>query len=249
MSRKIASGAKVCWMSSRQRGIYEDRREARKLAELMVAIAKRVDRRAVALISDMNQPLGCAVGNALELIEAIETLQGGGPEDFLEHCLVVAGHLLVLGGIVEDEGQGRILAERAIQDGSAWERFRRLVISQGGDVNVIDKPSLLPQARLIDTEPAERSGYIAGIDACIVGETVNTLGGGRIRKEDKIDYSVGVIIYRNVGDFIDKGQPLFRIHANNEKRLEEARIRLKEAHQWSDTPVDRLPLFYDVIKS
>jgi pyrimidine-nucleoside phosphorylase len=251
MSKKIAGGAKGILLDVKvgNGAFMETVEEARKLAELMVAIARRVDRKAVALISDMNQPLGCAVGNALELVEAIETLHGDGPDDFLEHCLVVSGHLLVLGGIVENDGQGKILAERAIRDGTAWERFRRLVIAQGGDVSYVDEPSRLPKAMLIETEPVQQSGYVAGIDARLVGETVITLGGGRTRKEEMIDHSVGVMIYRNVGDFVNQGEPLFSIHANDEKRLEEARIRLKEAHIWSDKPVIRLPLFYDVIKN
>jgi pyrimidine-nucleoside phosphorylase len=124
-----------------------------------------------------------------------------------------------------------------------------LVIAQGGDVAYIDEPSRLSKARWIETEVAERSAYVAGIDARLVGETVISLGGGRTRKGEDIDHSVGVIITRNVGDFVEKGQPIFKIYANDEERLEEGRIRLREAHNWSDLPVDRLPLFYEVIKN
>jgi pyrimidine-nucleoside phosphorylase len=251
MCKKIAGGANGILLDVKvgNGAFMRTVEEARELAELMVAIAQRVDRKAIALISDMNQPLGCAVGNALELIEAIETLQGGGPEDFLEHCLIVAAHLLVLGGVAEDEDHGKSLASRAIQDGSAWERFRRLVIAQDGDVAYIDEPSRLLKAHFKEIENTNRSGFIAGIDACMVAESVIALGGGRRLKGDKIDHSVGVIINRNVGDFVETGQPLFQIYANDEAKLEEARIRLNDAHSWSDNPVERLPLFYDVIKS
>jgi pyrimidine-nucleoside phosphorylase len=251
MSKKIAAGAKgiVLDVKVGNGAFMRTVEEARELAVSMVAIADRVDRKAVALLSDMNQPLGCAVGNALELLEAIETLHGDGPADFLEHCLVVGSHLLVLGGLAEDEEHGKSLVERVIKDGNAWDQFRRLVIAQGGDVAYIDEPSRLSKARWIETEVAERSAYVAGIDARLVGETVISLGGGRTRKGEDIDHSVGVIITRNVGDFVEKGQPIFKIYANDEERLEEGRIRLREAHNWSDLPVDRLPLFYEVIKN
>jgi pyrimidine-nucleoside phosphorylase len=251
MSKKIAGGANGILLDVKagNGAFMETVQEARELAELMVEIADRVDRKAIALISDMNQPLGCAVGNALELIEAIETLQGGGPDDFLEHCLIVAAHLLVLGGVAEDEEKGKSMAKNAIRDGSAWDRFRRLVIAQGGDVSYIDEPSRLPKAHFNEIEITNRSGFIAGIDACMVAESVIALGGGRRLKGDKIDHSVGVIINRNVGDFVETGQPLFQIHANDEAKLEEARLRLNDAHRWSENPVERLPLFYDVIKS
>lgn len=251
MSKKIAAGANGILLDVKvgNGAFMKTIEEAKNLAELMVAIAARVNRKAIAIISDMNQPLGCAVGNALELIEAIETLQGGGPADFIEHCNTVAANLLVLGGVAENEDQGKFMAEKAIKDGSAWDRFRRLVIAQGGDISYVDYPSKLATARFKQIEYANRSGFIAGIDARMVGETVIELGGGREFKGDEIDHSVGVIIYKNVGDFIEKGQPLFQIQANSESSLEEARINLVGAHSWNDKPVERLPLFYDVIRS
>lgn len=251
MSKKIAGGAKGILLDVKvgKGAFMKNVEEACKLAELMVAIAEGADRKAVALISDMNQPLGCAVGNALELKEAIETLQGGGPQDFLEHCYFVAAHLLVLGEVAEDDVEGKSLVEAAIKNGSAWEKFRRLVIAQDGDVAYIDEPSRLPVARLIETVTAEWGAYVAGIDAGQVGETVVELGGGRARKEDKIDHSVGVIIHRNVGDYVEAGEPIYTIHANDDKLLEQARKQLDEAHTWSDEPVEQLPQIYDVIKS
>jgi pyrimidine-nucleoside phosphorylase len=214
----------------------------------MVSIAKLTGRKAIALLSDMNQPLGNAVGNTLELVEAIQTLHGKGPADFREHCLTVASVMLTLGGISVDEDQGRLMADESIDHCRAWEKFRALVAAQGGDVTYIDNPELLPRARLIDQIPAQRSGYLAGIHARLIGEASVLLGAGRNKKGDTIDHAVGVLIHHKVGDWVEEGQPLFTIHANDEGRLAEARRILIEAHTWSNVEVERLPLFYDVIR-
>jgi pyrimidine-nucleoside phosphorylase len=215
---------------------------------MMVSIAKLADRKAIALLSDMNQPLGHAVGNALELREAIGTLHGDGPGDFLEHCLVVAGYMLALGGISQDEKVGHQFAGKTIKNGRAWERFRELVVVQGGDVIYIDEPARLPSAAIIETTQAPRYGYISGINARVVGRTVCSLGGGRERKDDPIDHAVGVIIHNKVGKWVEAGDPLFTIHSDDRGGMEEARMRLLDAHSWSDDPIEPLPLFYGVVK-
>ncbi len=165
----------------------------------MVDIARHAGRKAVALIADMNQPLGVAVGNALEVREAIRTLHGEGPQDFHEHCLVVAAQMLVLGEIAENEREGRQLAEQAIESGRAWERFRALVAAQGGDVAYIDEPQRLPTAPNIEEVASPRSGYINQIHARIVGETAVLLGAGREKKGDPIDHAVGIEIFHKRG--------------------------------------------------
>ena len=212
MSKKIAAGAQAIVLDVKvgTGAFMETLPEARQLAELMVAIGRLSGRKVVALLSDMNQPLGNAVGNALEVNEAIDTLQGGGPADFREHCLVVASHLLVVGRKAVDIDEARRMAETTLQDGIAWQQFRRLVTSQGGEVSVVDKPALLPQAPLVETVAAERSGYLLGIDAREVGETSVELGAGRARKEDPIDHAVGIVIHHKVGDHIGKG--IYRLH-------------------------------------
>ena len=250
MSKKIAAGAQAILLDVKvgEGAFMKTQEDARTLAEMMVSIAKLADRKAIALLSDMNQPLGHAVGNALELREAIETLHGDGPGDFLEHCLVVAGYMLALGGISRDEKVGRQLAGKAIKNGRAWERFRELVVVQGGDVSYIDEPARLPSAALIETIQAPRYGYISGINAREVGRTVVSLGGGRARKDDPIDHAVGVIIHNKVGKWIEAGDPLFTIHADDRGGMEEARMRLLDAHSWSDDSVKPLPLFYGVVE-
>lgn len=250
MSKKIAAGAQAIVLDVKvgTGAFMETLPEARQLAELMVAIGRLSGRKVVALLSDMNQPLGNAVGNALEVKEAIDTLQGGGPADFWEHCLVVASHLLVVGRKAGDIDEARRMAETILQDGIAWQQFRRLVTSQGGEVSVVDKPALLPHAPLVETVAAERSGYLLGIDAREVGETSVELGAGRARKEDPIDHAVGIMIHHKVGDHIGKGEGLFTIHANDLSKMVAARKRLLAAHQWSDHPVEPLPLFYGIVE-
>jgi len=249
MSKKIAAGAQgiVLDVKIGLGAFMQTKDEAHTLATRMVEIADLAGRKAIALLSDMNQPLGHAIGNALEVQEAIETLRGGGPEDFREHCLVVASHMLVLGGIADNEAAARRMAESAIRDGSGFARFRQLVNAQGGDASYLDHPEKLPAAPLVETVPAPRSGYLSQIHARKIGEAVVTMGGGRERKEDTIDHAVGVVIHKKVGDYTEKGQPLFTLHANSPQSLEEARNRILAAHQWSDSPVEPLPLFYGVI--
>jgi len=250
MSKKIAAGAQAILLDVKigLGAFMQTEANARILARRMVDIAKLAGRNAVALLSDMNQPLGYAVGNALELKEAIVTLHGGGPPDFKEHCLSVASHLLILGEISASETAARQIAETALRDGRAWARFRDLVIAQEGDVSFIDHPEKLPLARYIEEVQAPRSGYLRQINARIIGETAVELGGGRAQKGDPIDYAVGIIVHHKVGDFIEGDQTLFTFHANDETLLNEARERLLSAHLWSDDPVEPLPLFYGIVK-
>lgn len=250
MSKKIAAGAQAIVLDVKVGcGAFMTSLEAGQvLAETMAWIAKLSERKAVALLSDMNQPLGYAVGNSLEVQEAIQTLHGAGPADFQEHCLVLAGHMLELGGLVPDEHAGRVLAEQALRQGKAWQHFRELVQAQGGDLRYIDEPENFPKAAFIETVVSPRSGYLQGIHARIVGETAVLLGAGRAKKGDPIDHSVGIVVHHKVGDYLNEGQPLFTVHANQPEALAQARQALLEAHTWSDEPVDPLPLFYGLVK-
>ncbi len=249
MSKKIAAGAQAIVLDVKvgQGAFMTNLADARKLARLMVKIGKMVGRKTVAIISDMNQPLGQAVGNSLELQEALDTLSGGGPADFKEHCLVVSGYMLALGGLVKNRIQGRNVAEAAIESGKSLARFRDLVIAQGGDVSYVDHPARLPKAPLIVDIAAPQSGCLREIDACMIGETAVLLGGGRERKGDPIDYSVGVVVYHKVGDKVERGERLFTIHANDQKKLELATQKLLAAHRWGTDPVKPLPLYYGTI--
>jgi pyrimidine-nucleoside phosphorylase len=162
MCKKIAAGAQAILLDVKTGlgAFMQTLDEARKLAELMVNIGRLAGRQTVALLSDMNQPLGHAVGNALEVVEAIETLHVSGPADFREHCLHVSAHMLLLGKRAKDLDEGRRMAERSIADGSAFEKFRVLVQTQGGDVSFVDDPDKFPKAKLVDVVKAPRSGFI-----------------------------------------------------------------------------------------
>ena len=250
MSKKIAAGAQSIILDVKVGvgAFMKTLPDARKLAEMMAAIGRLSGRKVIALLSDMNQPLGHAVGNALEVREAIDTLHGSGPDDFKEHCLVVASHLLVIGDQAATLDEARDLAEKTLINGKAWQRFRKLVMSQDGNVRYVDEPDRLPSAPLIETINSERSGYLSWIDAREIGETSVELGAGRARKEDLIDHAVGVVVHHKVGDYLKTGEELFTIHANDPEKMTAARIRLLAAHRWSDSPCESLPLFYGVIQ-
>jgi pyrimidine-nucleoside phosphorylase len=246
MSKKLAAGADaiVLDVKTGNGAFMKTLEDAETLAEAMVRLGSQAGRRVVALISDMNQPLGWAVGNALEIREAISTLHESGPADFREHCLVVAAEMLMLGGKADDANAALTLAMETLTSGDAWHKFMEMVEAQGGDVRYIEEPELLPQAKLIEPVPAPRSGYLASVDAAEVGMAVVDLGGGREEKGDPIDHSVGLIVHYKVGDLVKKNTPLFTIHANDEENLAAARECVLAAHTFSNTPVHRLPLFY-----
>jgi pyrimidine-nucleoside phosphorylase len=193
----------------------------------------------------MNQPLGNAVGNSLEVIEAIDMLKGRGPEDFAEHCLYVSAHILVLGKRAGDLSEARTMAEKSIADGSALEKLRVLVVAQNGDVSYIDDPSKFPKAEFIEVVLSPQNGYLSEVQARAVGEAAVTLGAGRAKKSDPVDHAVGFVIHHKVGDQVQAGEPLFTVHANDEDKLAEAREAVLAAHRFNDHPVDKLPLFYN----
>jgi pyrimidine-nucleoside phosphorylase len=246
MSKKIAAGAQAILLDIKVGvgAFMETLEEARTLAHWMVDIGKLAGREVVTLLSDMNQPLGQAVGNALEVVEAIDTLHGGGPVDFHEHCLHVSTHMLVLGRRAANLESGRRMAKAAIASGAAFEKFRLLVRAQGGEVTYVDNPQKFPKAKFVEVVKANRSGYLSQIHARIIGEAAVTLGAGRAKKDDPVDHAVGFVIHRKVGDFVEGEQPLFTIYANDSARQAEVRESLRAAFGWSDQPVPPLPLFY-----
>jgi pyrimidine-nucleoside phosphorylase len=246
MSKKLAAGADAIVLDVKvgSGAFMKTLEEAEKLAEALVRLGHQVDKRVVALISDMNQPLGWTVGNALEVREAISTLHEAGPPDLREHCLAVAAEMLILSGKAADANAALTMAIKTLASGAAWHKFRDLVRAQGGDVRYVDGPTRLPKARFIEPVPAPRSGYLAAVNAAEIGVAVMELGGGREKKGDPIDHSVGVIVHYKIGDLVQKDTPLLTIHANDEEKLAAARERLLAAYTFSDTPVQRLPPFY-----
>jgi len=249
MSKKIAAGAHAIVLDVKvgQGAFMRTLEEARQLAEVMVSIGRLSGRRVIAVLSPMDQPLGNAVGNALELKEAVEMLHGVGPEDYRYHCLHLAAYMLILGGLAKDIPEGIGMAERAINDGSGFAKFRELVLAQGGDVRVIDDLKRLPKAAFVESVYAENGGWASVVDAKEVGETSVALGAGREQKGDLIDQAVGIIVKVKVGDAVDKGQVLFEVHANDPRKLQQAKERLKNAVKIVNRPVEKPPYFHGVI--
>ena len=249
MSKKIAAGAPAIVLDVKV-GVGAFMRtveQAVELAQSMVQVGRLANRRVVALITDMNQPLGHAVGNALEVREAIETLRGGGPQDFREHCLLVAGHMLSLARQSEDLQTSTQMIEASLDNGSAYDKFKELVAAQGGDVNVVDDPDLLPRASVVETVAASRKGYLERIQTEEIGLTAMELGAGRAVKGQAIDHSVGVVVHRKIGDRVERGDALFTVHANGEDQRDAAVKRLVQAISFSDETVEPPPHLYQVI--
>ncbi len=252
MSKKLASGAKAIVLDVKvgEGAFMKTVEEARALAQIMVEIGVGAGRAMVALLSDMNQPLGCAVGNALEVREAIETLRGGGPADLREHCLTVAAHMVRLGRRdTRPDAFQATLAEltHLLDSGAGLAKFRELVQAQGGDVRQVDEPERLPQARHQQVMAAEQSGYVAWVSALKVAQATLELGAGRARKTDTIDPAVGVVVHKKVGDMVTAGEPLFTVYANDAERQARARGILAGAVTVSAEPQAPLPAFYDTI--
>ena len=249
MSKKIAAGAHaiVLDVKAGNGAFMKEIPQAKKLAEQMVAIGDLSGRKVRAVISDMNQPLGMAVGNAVELVEAVNTLRGEAPADFKEHCLLIASQMLLLGEKAPDLDAARKLAEKTLANGSAWQKFHEWIHVQGGDVNFIDHPEKIPVAPFRLEVRSPQSGYLAQVHAQQIGETAVELGAGRIKKSDPIDLSVGILVKVKVGDFVEKGTVLFVVLAQNESAANKAATSLQNALEWTDEKNEPLPLFYDVI--
>ncbi|MFN2134521.1 MAG: thymidine phosphorylase [Candidatus Promineifilaceae bacterium] len=249
MSKKLAGGADgiVLDVKAGCGAFMQTVDDARDLARIMVDIGVDAGRRTVALISDMNQPLGYAVGNALEVKEALDTLHGGGPEDFWRHARKVAGYMLLLAGKGETIEEAELLATAARANGQALAKFREMVIAQGGDVSEIDDPRRLPQARYVSDLVIDHDGYIAAMDTAALGWASVDLGAGRLLKGDTIDHAVGFLLTTKVGDKVSAGQVIGEVHANDEQKMAEAQAQIGAAITVSDKPIEPLPAFYGVV--
>jgi pyrimidine-nucleoside phosphorylase len=250
MSKKFAAGAQaiVLDVKTGNGAFMTTLKDARELAELMVAIGRNSGRKTVAVISDMNQPLGYAVGNALEVREAIETLRDDGPPDLREHCLKMAGYMLHLSGKVDSVSVGSELASKTLKDGTAFQELLKMVSAQGGDTKYVDNPEQLEIAKIISTVKSSQDGFLSRMDAINIGKAAVMLGAGRERKNDPIDLAVGIVVHQKVGSRINTGDPLFTIHANNPEKVNSAS---EEALAGIDITIEKsptLPLHYDFIE-
>lgn len=238
MSKKLAEGidALVLDVKVGSGAFMKSEEDAAHLADLMVETGARMGKRVVALITDMDQPLGRAVGNSLEVIESIEILEGRGPVDLRELCLELAGWMFELGGCVASLAEGKDLAAKQIVSGRAKEKFREIVRLQGGDARVADAPERLPKAARTFEAVSGGDGYVAAIECEQIGVACLALGGGRAKKEDSIDPAVGLIIHKKVGDPVRKGEALCTLHYNDAARLAEARRLAETAYRLGPEP-------------
>ena len=252
MSKKLAAGASgiVLDVKAGIGSFMKTPDEARTLATAMVRIGVDAGRDMVALLSDMNQPLGAAVGNALEVSEAVLTLRGKGPADIHDHCVEIAAHMLRLAGQGEsrtDLAETRQEVDRALRSGGGYESFGRMVAAHGGDLRQIEDLSQLPQAKLRYSLLARDSGHVAMVAADKVAWAALALGAGKATKEDVIDHAVGIEVHANVGNEVATGDLLMTVHANDDGRLQAALDLLAGAVEYSAGPVPRLPLFHGVV--
>ena len=250
MSKKLAEGidALVLDVKTGSGAFMKNEEDAVFLAELMVETGERMGKTVVALITDMDQPLGNMIGNSLEVVEVIEILRGEGPADLRLLCLELAGWMLHLGGVSNTVAEGKKQSERLIASGKAFEKFRQMVELQGGDPRTIDNPNKLPQAGHTMTLSSPRSGYLASLQCEQVGTACVVLGGGRERKEDSVDPTVGIALHKKVGDSVSAGEPLATIYYNSEERAAGSRQLLQQSYQITESlPHGKRPLIHRVI--
>ncbi|MBR4635618.1 MAG: thymidine phosphorylase [Clostridia bacterium] len=252
MSKKIASGADaiVLDVKTGNGAFMETPDEARKLAKEMVAIGRNVGRRTVAIITDMNRPLGMAIGNGLEMREAIEVLQGKVPYDdpLVQVSFTLAKHLLRLSGIVEDPEDAIPMLKAAIESGEGLKRLRDMLEAMGGDPRFVDEPNMLVRvARIVPVYP-NKSGFIGKIDAKLIGTSALMIGAGRAKVTDRIDPAVGILMKKRYGDAVSDNEPFAYMYVNDETNYEEAVKKLLEAVTVTDETPDELPLIYDIIE-
>lgn len=218
MSKKIAAGADaiVLDVTTGDGAFMKNIEDARRLAKTMTSIGKLANRQTIAVISDMSEPLGEAIGNSLEVVEAIETLQGNGPEDLIEMCYVLGSQMVVLAKKADSVEEARVMLQEALTSGKALEKFKEMIQNQGGDIRVVEKPELLLTARYQVELPAKSAGLVSKIVANELGIAAMMLGAGRKTKEDAIDHAVGLKLHKKIGDSVQEGESLLTIYSNTE---------------------------------
>jgi pyrimidine-nucleoside phosphorylase/thymidine phosphorylase len=252
MSKKLAEGidALVLDVKTGSGAFMKSEQDAAFLAELMVETGTRMGKHVVALITDMDQPLGNMIGNSLEVIECIDILRGAGPGDLRQLCLELAGWMLHLGGVAKSVDEGRQKSADLIQSGKALERFRRMIELQGGNPRVIDDSNWLPEAKHTLQVTSTNAGFLSAMQCEQIGTACVILGGGRERKEDSVDPSVGIVLHKKVGDEVAAGEPLATIHYNDETRAARAKQLIENSCEISaNGPATKRPLVHRVIRS
>ena len=249
MSKKLAAGADaiVLDVKTGSGAFMKEEADAKALAEEMVKLGNNAERTTIAVISDMDQPLGYAVGNALEVKEAIETLKGNGPKDFVELCMTLGSQMLIAGGKAADTEEALKKLQAVIEDGSALKKLAEFVEAQGGDPKAVYDTGLLPKASIVREVKSPEEGYVSHIACDEVGICSLILGGGRETKESMIDLSVGIVLRKKVGDFVKKGDTLAVIHANQEEKLREVEERYLRACTITSAEPAKMPFIKGIV--
>lgn len=249
MSKKLAAGSDAIVLDVKvgDGAFMENLDDAETLANLMVDIGCDAGRKTVATITEMGQPLGCAVGNALEVIEAIETLKGNGPEDITELAERLAGIMIYLGGKADTPEQGHDMAAEALRSGKGLTQMRRFIAAQGGDSRVVDDYLLFPQAKYKTELKAKKSGYVSKIAARTIGLASQHTGAGRATKEDEIDLAAGIVLNKKVGDSVQEGDALASFYGNDESKLKNAVAEAEKAFEISEVQLERPKLIKKII--
>ena len=249
MSKKLAEGidALVLDVKTGDGAFMKNEKDATALAELLVETGKRMSKRVVALITDMEQPLGNAVGNALEVAECLEILNNRGPADLRTLCIELAGWMLFLAGSAASPAAGKQIAEEMIATGRARDKFRQVIAQQSGDALAVDEPSRLPRARKMETIHAEHSGFLSRIACEQIGRACVILGGGREKQDDAIDPAVGIVLGKKCGDAVRTGEALCTVHYNSGSRLREIADLLTRSFEVSEAPPKPQPLVRKMI--
>jgi pyrimidine-nucleoside phosphorylase len=249
MSKKLAEGidALVLDVKTGSGAFMKSERDAAFLAELMVETGVRMGKRVIALITDMDQPLGNMIGNAVEVVEVIDVLRDRGPEDLRELCLELAGWMLYLGSASKTVAEGKEQSARLISSGKALQKFQQMIELQGGDPRVIDDPKRLPQARHTTQVVSAKDGYLTSMECEQIGTACVILGGGRERKEDSVDPAVGIVLHKKVGDRVAAGEPLATVHYSDAARARRAEQLIVESCAIGDVAPRKRPLIHRVI--
>jgi len=249
MSKKLAAGADaiVLDVTTGSGAFMQEHKDALKLGKIMVDIGLELGRETVAVVSNMDEPLGFAIGNSLEVKEAIEILKNRGPEDLRDLCLVLGAHMLKLGGATRNYEEGKKRLEKILKEGTAFDKFKEMVTAQGGNPEIINNPELLPLAKHCTKIKADLSGYIQKIDSRLIGESAMLLGAGREKKESEIDLSVGIILKKKVGNKVNNNEDLAEVYYNESEKLKEVKGKLLSSFVIGKKKPQKLPLILATI--
>ncbi|MBQ4282526.1 MAG: pyrimidine-nucleoside phosphorylase [Lachnospira sp.] len=250
MSKKLAAGADaiVLDVKTGSGAFMKTEEDAFELAKTMVDIGNGAGRNTIGVVSEMDQPLGFAVGNILEVIEAVDTLKGKGPKDLEELCIVLGTYILIATGTAKDEAEAETMLRGVIESGAALDKFKEFVAAQGGDVSMVEDMSSTLECKYVEEITAPVSGYVTHIQSDAIGLAAMVLGGGRETKESVIDLSVGIVINKKVGDYVEVGESLATMYSNDVKKSEDARKRVIAAYEFSDEKPEVKPLIKGVVK-